>query len=329
MNAENRGRKTSEDESSSEAIDDIFDLIIIGGGPAGLTASIYAGRAELDVAAINGPSPGGQIINTSTLENFPGFPSGVEGAELAQKMMEQARRFSAELKFEEVVDVELDAHPFLVETYMASYKTKSLIIATGASPRKLGLKNEEKLTGRGVSYCATCDGAMHKDEVVAVVGGGDSALEEADYLTQFARKVYLVHRREEYRAGPGSVELVKNNDRIEPVLNAEVSELRIEDGGLGGLILENNSTGEEFVLDDVKGLFISIGYNPNSDLFCPSLECDERGYIYTDDLQQTNIEGVFAAGDVQDNRFQQVITASASGAKAAMEANRYLRRISE
>lgn len=306
--------------------EDVHEVVILGGGPAGLTASIYAGRADLETVTINGPRPGGQVINTDILENFPGFPEGIEGPDLAQKMMAQAEKFQADLRFEEVVEVDLEQKPFKVKTHLDTLYTQALIIATGARPRKLGLEAEDKLTGNGVSYCATCDGAMYKDEVVAVVGGGDSALEEADYLTQFARKVYLIHRRDEYRAGQSAVKRIRANEKIEPVLNSTVEKLKTDDS-LDGLGLKNTQTGEEFELDDVKGLFIAIGYNPNSDLFCDRINCDEWGYIKTDEFQRTSIEGVYAAGDVQDHHYQQVITASASGAKAAMEVNSYLRRM--
>ncbi len=305
--------------------EETHEVVIIGGGPAGLTASIYTGRANLETVTINGPRPGGQVINTDILENFPGFPEGIEGPDLSQKLMAQAEKFGVDLKFEEVVDVEIENKPFKVKTHLNTFRARTLIIATGARPRKLGLEKEDKLTGNGVSYCATCDGAMHKDEVVAVAGGGDSALEEADYLTQFASKVYLIHRRDEYRAGESAVERIQANDKIEPVLNSNVIELK-GDKALKGLKLENTQTGEKFALDEVEGLFIAIGYNPNSDLFCDELDCNDRGYIVTDEFQRTNVAGVYAAGDVQDNHYQQVVTASASGAKAAMEVNSYLRR---
>lgn len=306
--------------------EEICNLIIMGGGPAGLTASIYAGRAGLEPLTINGPTPGGQIINTNVLENFPGFPAGINGAELAQKMMAQAEKFEADLRYEEVVDVNLNEKPIKLNTHLDTFYARSIIIATGARPRRLGLKKEGKLIGNGVSYCATCDGAMYEDDIVAVVGGGDSALEEADYLTQFARKVYLIHRRDEYRAGESAVNLIQTNDKIEPVLNSNVTELLTSDNALNGLRLENTQSGEKFELDNVDGIFIAIGYNPNSDLFCEQVECDDWGYIKTDKYQRTSIEGVYAAGDVQDHHYQQVITASASGAKAAMEVNSYLRR---
>lgn len=312
----------AEDKSENE----VHDLVILGGGPAGLTASIYAGRDGLNPVTINGPKPGGQVINTETLENYPGFPDGIQGPDLAQKVMAQAENHGADLRFEEIIDVDLVERPFRLSTHLNEYAAHSLIIATGARPRKLGLEKEQKLTGNGVSYCATCDGAMYEDDVVAVVGGGDSALEEADYLTQFARSVYLIHRRDEYRAGRSAVELIEENDRVEPVLNAEVVELMTEDGDLSGLRLQHGDDEGQSVLDDVDGLFVAIGYEPNTELICSQLECDDWGYIKTDDLQKTSVEGVFAAGDVQDHHFQQVITAAASGAKAAMEVNRYLRR---
>ncbi|SDM16245.1 thioredoxin-disulfide reductase [Halarsenatibacter silvermanii] len=302
------------------------DLIIIGGGPAGLTASIYAGRAGLKPVTINGPNPGGQIMNTDVLENFPGFPDGIKGPELGQKLVEQAQNQQVELLFEEVKSIDLESRPFSVVTHMQELQSRTMIIATGAHPRRLGLQNEGRLTGDGVSYCAVCDGALYDDETVAVVGGGDSALEEADYLTRFADKVYLIHRRDEYRAGPTAVELIESNDSIKPVLSAEITELMIDEG-LDGLVLEDKKKEEEFELPEVTGLFISIGYEPNTDLVCSQLECDDWGYIITDEFMKTSREGVFAAGDVQDHHYQQVITAAASGAKAAMEANSYLRQL--
>lgn len=308
---------------------EVQDLMILGGGPAGLTASIYAGRDGLDPITINGPQTGGQIIEIiNIIENFPGFPEGIKGIDLAKKFIAQAKNYGADLRFEEAIEINLEVSPFILSTYLSEYRARSLIIATGARrPRSLGLNKEGMLIGNGVSYCAICDGAMHKGDVIAVVGGSDKALEEADYLTQFACKVYLIHNRDEFEADEKTVKLIEKNDSIEIILKTEVIDLLTDYNNLSGLRIKNKDSGKQSVLEDVDGIFISLGYEPNTGFICTQLECDEHGYIITDERQHTSVKGVFAAGDVQDRNFQQIVTAVASGAKAAIEANRYLRRL--
>ncbi len=307
-----------------EKSNELENLVIIGGGPAGLTAAIYAGRAGLEPVVINGPQPGGQIINTDELENFPGFPEGISGAEFGSRLLEQAEHFQVQLDFNIVEKVNFKDKPYTITTSEGSYQTRTVIIAAGAQPRPLGLEKEQQLTGEGVSYCATCDGALYRDKRVAVVGGGNVALEEADFLTRFARKVYLIHRREEFRADELIQEKIASNKDIECLYNSEVVELLSSDGRLSGLKIKNNQTEKIKELLDISALFIAIGYEPNTELFRGQLELDEAGYIETSGFQRTNIPGIFAAGDIQDSRYQQVITAAASGARAAMEVDRYL-----
>jgi len=298
-------------------------LVIIGGGPAGLSAAIYAARSGIEPLIINGPEPGGQITSTSELENYPGFPDGIGGFDITQKMTEQADKFGARMVFESVEEVDLKQSPFYLKTEMAEYEANTVIIATGASPGKLGLEKEDKLVGSGISYCATCDGAFFKDKEIAVVGGGDVALEEANYLTKFGSKVYIIHRRDQFRGTKLLGDRVINNDKIEVLWDTELEKIFGEDS-LEGLLVKNNETGEERELSEVRGFFIAVGYNPNTALFKDYLELNESGYIVTDGRQKTNIEGVFAAGDVQDPIYRQVVTSAASGAKAAIEADNYL-----
>ncbi|MGM0420577.1 MAG: thioredoxin-disulfide reductase [Bacillota bacterium] len=302
----------------------IEELVIIGSGPAGLTAAIYAGRAGLNPIVIGGEQPGGQIINTSTLENFPGFPDAISGPEFGQKLIEQAGNFNVELDFDVVEKLDLTERPYVISTTLDTYYTKSVLIATGAKPRQLGLPNENKLIGSGVSYCATCDGALYRDKVVAVVGGGDVALEEADFLTRFAKKVYLIHRRDEFRGSQILQDRVNENPDIECLCSTEIEQLLEDEKGLSGLKVFEKKSGEIRNIPDVNGVFVAIGYQPNNELFKNMLNLNDSGYIITDDHQETNIPGVFAAGDIQDQRYQQVITAAASGAKAAMEIDKHL-----
>ncbi|MFW5855994.1 MAG: thioredoxin-disulfide reductase [Bacillota bacterium] len=301
------------------------EVVIIGGGPAGLTAAIYAGRAGLNPLVINGSQPGGQITETSELENYPGFPDGIGGFDIMQKVTQQAEKFNAEMIFEEVDNVKLKDKPYIIETDFSRYEAKSVIIATGATPRQLGLEKENKFRGSGISYCATCDGAFYQGDEVAVVGGGNVALEEANYLTKHASKVYIIHRRSEFRGTKILADRVKNNDKIEILWNTEVKEIKGEDE-FDGLVVINNETDREKDLN-IDGLFLAIGYKPQTELFEGEVKLDEAGYIVTDEKQQTNLEGVFAAGDVQDPHYRQVITAAASGAKAAMEADKYIEKL--
>ena len=324
MEQEEINQQVKDNQSNRE--DNIEELVIIGGGPAGLTAAIYAGRAGLQPVVINGPQPGGQIINTNDLENFPGFPEGISGGDFGSRLLEQAEQFQVKMDFDIVEEVDFQKQPYTIKTSLDAYRAEAVIIAAGAQPRPLGLKGEKELTGEGVSYCATCDGALYRDKKVAVVGGGNVALEEADFLTRFARKVYLIHRREEFRADELVRQKTEANPKIECLCHNRVVELISTGGKLSGLKIEETRTGEIIELDDISALFVAIGYEPNTDIFLGQLELNEAGYIKTGNFQRTSVAGVFAAGDIQDSRYQQVITAAASGARAAMEADRYLQQ---
>ena len=299
----------------------MYDVIIVGGGPAGFTAAIYTARAKLKTLIIERAYFGGQMAITDKMENYPGFDA-VSGMELADKMYRQATKFGAEVEMTEVVELELDGDVKKVMTREKTFETKTVILAMGASPKKLGLPNEEKLTGAGISYCATCDGAFFRDKDVAVVGGGDTAAEDALYLSRFCRKVYLIHRRAELRATKILADLVINTPKITPVWNSVVEEI-IGDSSLEAVKIRNNKTDEVSRLD-INGLFIAIGYIPNNELVKGKIELNEWGYIKTDDKMRTNIPGVFAAGDVREKNLRQVVTAASDGAAAAHSAEQYL-----
>lgn len=297
-------------------------VVIMGSGPAGLTAAIYAGRSQLSPLVLTGSLLGGQAATTSEIENYPGFPNGIGGMELTQLMQQQAQRFGARVEMDEVVEVDLRQHPFIIKTYSATYEANTLIVATGVSPRLLGVPGEEKFKGRGVSYCATCDGFFYKDKTVVVVGGGDSAVEEAIYLTRFASKVYIVHRRNQLRAQKIVQERALQNHKIEIKWDSVVMEVLGTDR-VTGVRVKNVRTGEESVLI-ADGVFTYIGNVPNTQLFRGQLELDEHGYIVTDRRMHTSVPGVFAAGDVQEQVLKQVATAVGSGAIAAMEAEKFI-----
>jgi len=297
-------------------------LIIIGSGPAGLTAAIYAARAQLAPLLITGNALGGQMGVTDVVENYPGFPQPIAGAELTTLMREQAERFGTKVELEEAVEVDLSHRPFRVKTYGREHEAQTLIIATGATPRKLGVPGEEEFIGRGVSYCATCDGFFFRDKRVAVVGGGDAAVKEAVFLTRFASRVYIVHRRDVLRAEQIVQEMAKLNEKIEFVWDTVVMEILGQEGPTG-LRLKDLKSGEESVLP-IDGVFVYAGNLPNIALFQGQLELDEEGYIVTDAQQRTSVPGVFAAGDVQERVLRQIATAVGTGAKAAMEAERYI-----
>ncbi len=298
------------------------ELIVIGGGPAGLTAGLYAGRAQLSPLIIVGQSFGGQAGTTSEMENYPGFPEGIGGMALAEQMATHATRFGAEIGYEEVVSVNLKSYPFVIKTYGATYIAKSLILCTGTSPRKLGVPGEAKFIGRGVSFCATCDGYFYKDKTVVVVGGGDSALDEGLYLTRFAREVIIVHRRDKLRAGVILQKRAKANPKIRFVWNSVVEEV-LGDDVVTGVRLRDVVTGEGSTIA-ADGMFIYVGLIPNTQVFQGQLDLNPEGYIVTDKRQRTSIPGVFAAGDVQDPWFRQVVVAAGAGAAAAIEAERFL-----
>jgi thioredoxin reductase (NADPH) len=306
-------------------LSDIRDVIIIGGGPAGYTAALYTARANLNPLVIEGFNWGGQLMITSDVENYPGYADGVMGPTMMADFRRQAERFGAEFVTDDVTRVDFSERPFRVFVGNDEHRADSVIIATGASARQLGLASERTLQGCGVSYCATCDGAFFRDKVVAVVGGGDSAMEEATFLTRFASKVVIIHRRDEFRASPIMVDRARENEKIEFVLNAVVDEVLSEGKGrVTGLRLEDTVTGETREID-ADGLFVAVGHDPTTTLFLDWLDHDDQGYLITEPRStRTNIPGVFAAGDVQDHTYRQAVTAAGSGTMAALDAQRWL-----
>jgi len=297
-------------------------LIVIGSGPAALTAAIYAGRANLSPLLISGKELGGSLTLTERVDNYPGFPDGVGGFELAQRMQKQAERFGAQVLMDEVVAVDLSGRPFEVRTNAGTQSGKALVIATGRSSRKLGIPGEAEFAGRGVSSCATCDGYFYRDQRVVVVGGGDAAVKEALFLTKFASEVIMVHRRDRLRAEKVVEDMAAHHEKIHFLWDSVVTEI-LGENGVEGVRLANVKTGEESTLE-AQGVFVFVGNTPNTDLFRGQLELDEAGYIVTDQRQKTSVEGVFAAGDVQEGIAWQVATAVGSGARAAMQADEYL-----
>ncbi len=303
------------------------NVIILGTGAAGLTAAIYTARAGLKPLVIEGLQPGGQLTTTTEVENFPGFPEGVDGTELMNRMRAQAEKFGTRFQFNLVAGSDLSGSPLKITLDDGVVlETHTLIVATGASAKYVGLPNEQKLVGRGVTSCATCDGAFYKNVPVAVVGGGDTAMEEATFLTRFASKVYLIHRRHEFRASKIMSERALNHPKIEVVWNTVVHDvLDVAKNEVTGLKLKNVQTGAISDLD-VKALFVAIGHQPNTDAFKGQLDMDDKGYLKTQNTR-TNRAGVFAAGDVQDPSYRQAITAAGSGCMAALEAERYLESV--
>ncbi len=300
-------------------------VIILGSGPAGLTAAIYTSRANLSPLIIHGPLAGGQLTTTTDVENFPGFPEGVMGPDLMQKMEQQATRFGTTIAVDTVVKADLTRRPFTLTGQSGGYTCDALIISTGAAPKYIGAKNERELLGYGVSTCATCDGAFFRNKVIAVVGGGDSACEEASFLTRFASKLYLIHRRDQLRASKIMQDRVLKNPKVETIWNKTV--LSVEGSkkdGVTGLTLQDTVTKEESLLP-ADALFVAIGHTPNSSLFTGQLDMDENGYLlHKPDSAETTIPGVFVSGDVQDHVFRQAITAAGSGCMAAIGAERWL-----
>lgn len=303
-------------------------VIIIGSGPAGLTAALYAGRAELEPLVIAGIQPGGQLTITTDVENFPGFPEGIQGPELMQKMTQQAERFGAQILQESVVSVDLSAKPYKVKTDNNEYLTQSLIIATGAEVKWLGLENETRLRGKGVTACATCDGFFFKGMDVVVIGGGDSAMEEANFLTKFATKVTIVHRRDEFKASRIMLKRAQDNPKIEFVTNVTVTDI-LGENSMEGIRVRDNSTNEERDIA-AKGYFVAIGHSPAVKIFADAgVELDDKGYVAQKHFTQTNIEGVFVAGDVHDHRYRQAISSAGEGCKAALDAEKYLESLED
>src|SRR6187200_3515284 len=298
------------------------NVIIVGSGPAGLTAAIYAARANLEPIVLAGSAPGGQLMLTSDVENYPGFPEGIQGPELMNKMRDQAIRFGARMVDVDIDKVDLSQRPFRLWARGTEYRGQAVVIATGASALWLGIDSETRLRGRGVSACATCDGFFFKDREIAVVGGGDTAFEEATYLTRFATKVHLLHRRDTFRASKIMVDRAIAHPKIEIHPNVAVEEV-VGAEKVRGVKLKDTQTGELSDLD-VEGLFIAIGYEPNTAAFRDWLEVDEKGYLVVRDETHSKIDGVFIAGDVHDHRYRQAVTAAADGCKAAIDAERWL-----
>jgi thioredoxin reductase (NADPH) len=306
----------------------MHNVVIMGSGCAGLTAAIYTARANLKPLVLDGHEPGGQLSLTTHVENFPGFPEGIMGPELIENMRKQAARFGAEFKAGSVTEVDLTQHPFKVKAGNDVYETRSLIVAAGASARLLGLAGEKELIGRGLSTCATCDGYFFRGKPIAVVGGGDSAMEEATFLSRYASRVYLIHRREEFRASKIMIDRAKANEKVEFVVPYVVEEILSPQGLVSGIRLHNKKTQQkrELALD---GVFVAIGHNPNSTVFRGQLDMDENGYLIARHGSLTSVPGVFIAGDDQDHRYRQAVTAAGSGCMAALDAEKFLEELKD
>jgi thioredoxin reductase (NADPH) len=311
----------------------IYNTIIIGSGPAGLTAALYAARAELKPLVIGGLKPGGQLMDTTEVENFPGFVNGILGPELMDNMTKQVLRFGAEIINENVVAVDFspaergpasrEKNPFMVKTDKAEFLAKTVIIATGAEANWLNLPNEQRLRGKGVSACATCDGFFFKEKEVVVIGGGDAAMEEANFLTRFASKVTIVHRRDEFRASKIMLKRAQDNPKISFVANVTVTDV-LGENTVEGIVIKDNKTGEEKTIK-TQGYFSAIGHTPNTKIFAAAgVETDQKGYIAVRQQTRTNIEGVFVAGDVNDPRYRQAVVAAGMGCMAALDVEKYL-----
>ncbi len=299
-----------------------YGVIIIGAGPAGYTAGIYSSRARHDTLILSGILPGGQLVNTTDVENYPGFENGIMGPDLMITMRKQTERMGAKIIDDEVVKVDFKNKPFKVSTASTEYQADAVIIGTGANPRKLGLEGEQTFAGKGVSYCATCDGPFFRNLELVVVGGGDSAIEEATFLTKFATKVHLVHRRKELRASKIMQERAMNNSKIDFHWNSAVEEITGNEK-VQQVILKDVQSNEKSTLD-VGGVFVAIGHEPNTKLFQDQVELDNQGYVVLKNLTETSVPGVFAAGDVHDHRYRQAITASGYGCMAAIDVDKYL-----
>ena len=299
-----------------------FDVIIIGAGPSGYTAGIYCSRAGYETLILSGILPGGQLVNTTEVENYPGFENGIMGPDLMIDMRKQSQRMGTVIIDDEAVDVDFRRSPFKVLTASEEYEGRAVIIATGANPRKMGLAGEQAFAGKGVSYCATCDGPFFRNQEIVVVGGGDSAIEEATFLTKFATTVHIIHRRNELRASKVMQERAFNNEKIRIHWDSAVTDIK-GDQKMQQVIIKNLKTQEETTID-AGGLFVAIGHEPNTKLFKGQIDLDDEGYVILKDKTHTNIEGVFAAGDVHDRNYRQAITAAGYGCMAAIDVDKYL-----
>ena len=309
-------------------IDIMENVVIIGTGPAGLTAGIYTARAGLAPMILKGDQPGGQITLTDDLENFPGFPDGITGFELSQAMEKQAEKFGAKYVMDAAVSVDFTKRPFKIKTREQEFETQTVIITSGSNPRKMNVPGEQEYLAKGVSYCATCDGFFFRDKKIIVVGGGDSALDEGLYLTRFASKVTIVHRRDRLRANPHLQARAKENEKVDFILDSVVTEvLGTNETGVNSVKLKNVKTNEEQIFE-TDGVFVFVGHIPNTQIFKGQINLDESGIILTNNRQQTNIPGVYAAGDVQDTIYRQAITSAGTGAIAGMEAEKFLAELS-
>lgn len=300
----------------------LYDVIVIGGGPGGYTAALYAARANLSVAILEKLSPGGQMGTTDVIDNYPGFPQGVNGFELAMQMKEGAERFGAQTQLAEVTQVELAGQVKTVHTSGGDYQARTVVLATGAHPRELGLPGERELRGRGVSYCATCDGMFYRGKTVVVVGGGNTAVSDVLYLSRLCEKVYLVHRRDTLRASKVYLDPLQKAENVEFVWDSEVKQL-LRDQAVTGVRVRNKKTGEERDIS-CGGVFVAVGYLPNTQLYRGQVELDEAGYVLADETTQTNLPGVFAVGDLRKKPLRQVVTAASDGAVAAHFIEEYL-----
>ena len=299
-----------------------YDVIIIGAGPAGYTAGIYCSRARHDTLIISGLLPGGQLMNTTDVENYPGFDQGIMGPDLMLTMRKQAERMNTTIIDDVVVNVDFRSKPFKVLTGSEEYEAKAVIVCTGATPRKIGIEGEQTFSGKGVSYCATCDGAFFRNQDIAVVGGGDSCMEEATFLTKFASKVHIIHRRDTFRASKIMQERALNNEKIQVHWNNTIEDIK-GDQKVQQVILKDTKTGETKTLD-MGGVFVAIGHEPNTELFKNQLEMDENGYVILKENTETSVKGVFTAGDVHDHRYRQAVTAAGFGCMAAIDVDKYL-----
>ena len=299
-----------------------YDVIVIGSGPAGYTAGIYTSRANLSTLIITGTLPGGQLMTTSEVENYPGFPNGIFGPELMMNMRQQAERFGAVTVDDEVLKVDFKKRPFTITTHAETYTAEATLVCTGASPRKLGIPAEQQFSGRGVSYCATCDGPFFKGENIVVVGGGDTAIEEATFLTKFGKSVRVVHRRDSLRASKILQQKALENPKIEFIWNNVVADIK-GNNKISTVLVKDINTGKERTIE-IGGLFVAIGHEPNTAIFKGQLELDDKGYIVLKHHTKTSVEGVFAAGDVHDHRYRQAVTAAGFGCMAAIDVEKWL-----